>query len=213
MSVAAAKALAYKQLKQMNRSLANTSVWSGFIFLAHNFAYYQDNVLNYFELFSLPTSFSINLSGLSQTYRELQKQYHPDNFAMQDDATRLQAMQKSTEVNDAFQTLKDSCLRAQYLLKLKGMDIELEQRTLQDTEFLMQQMQWREQIESFSEDDEEEMEAFAEQIKGLVKGLEKQIEDSFHTDELAETANLIRKLKFMLKLQVELELLEEKLFD
>ena len=169
--------------------------------------------MNYFELFSLSTGFSIDKTLLSQTYRDLQKQFHPDKFAMQDDRIRLQAMQKSTEINDAFETLKDSCLRAQYILKLKGLDIELEQRTLQDTEFLIQQMEWREKIADFTEDDEDEIEDFTKEISLLVKGLEGEIEQSLASEELEATANFIRKLKFMLKLQIELGLLEEKLFD
>ncbi|WP_160063138.1 co-chaperone HscB [Psychromonas sp. L1A2] len=169
--------------------------------------------MNYFELFSLPAVFSVDKTRLSQTYRDLQKQYHPDKFAMQDDRTRLQAMQKSTEINDAFQTLKDSCLRAQYLLKLNGLDIELEQRTLQDTGFLMQQMEWREKIADFTADDEDQIEDFDKEISALVNGLETEIETALETEQLEQTANLVRKLKFMLKLQVEIELLEEKLFD
>ena len=169
--------------------------------------------MNYFELFSLPAVFSVDKTRLSQTYRDLQKQYHPDKFAMQDERTRLQAMQKSTEINDAFQTLKDSCLRAQYLLKLSGLDIELEQRTLQDTDFLMQQMVWREKIADFTADDEDEIEDFDKEVSGLVKGLEAEIETALEAEQFEQTANLVRKLKFMLKLQIELELLEEKLFD
>ena len=169
--------------------------------------------MNYFELFSLPATFSIDKAVLSQTYRDLQKKYHPDKFAMEDDSARLQAMQNSTEINDAFATLKDSCLRAQYLLKLSGLDIELEQRTLQDTEFLMQQMQWREKVAEFTEDDEDEIEVFSKQIAGFIVTLESDIEVALNNEQLETTANHVRKLKFMLKLQVELELLEEKLFD
>lgn len=169
--------------------------------------------MNYFELFSLPTAFSVDQTRLSQTYRDLQRQYHPDKFAMQNDQVRLQAMQKSTEINDAFDTLKDSCLRAQYILMLNGLDLALEQRTLQDTEFLMQQMLWREKVSEFTEDDEDEIEAFNKEISERVKGLESDIEAALNDQQLETTANFIRKLKFMLKLQVELELLEEKLFD
>ena len=169
--------------------------------------------MNYFELFSLPTSFSIDQTQLSETYRELQKQYHPDKFVMQSDAERLRAMQKSTEINDAYRTLKNNSLRAQYLLLLAGLDIALEQKTLQDTSFLMQQMEWRETISSFTEDDEDAMEEFAQNIQQQVQGLESKIAIQLQNNELEAAANSIRKLKFMLKLQVELALIEEKLFD
>jgi molecular chaperone HscB len=169
--------------------------------------------LNYFQLFSIPAQFQIDKSILANTYRELQKQYHPDKFVMLADSERLLAMQKSTEINDAYQTLKNSCLRAQYLLSLEGLDIELEQRTLQDTEFLMQQMMWREQIESFTEDDEDDIESFSENIQLQVNDLESNIEKQLQEKALQATADSIRKLKFMLKLQTEIEQLEEKLFD
>ena len=168
--------------------------------------------MNYFELFSIPATFSIDQTRLSTTYRALQKQYHPDKFVMHSDSERLTAMQKSTEINDAYQTLKNSCLRAQYLLLLAGHNIEL-QKTLQDTDFLMQQMQWREKIASFTEDDEDEIESFAENIQKQVTTLESLIASQLQTDKLEATADSVRKLKFMLKLQIELELLEEKLFD
>jgi len=132
---------------------------------------------------------------------------------MSTDSERLVAMQKSTEINDAYQTLKDSCSRAQYLLLLAGLDIALEQRTLQDTNFLMQQMMWREQIESFTEDDEDEIEAFSENIQDQVNDLESNIKNELEQKELEVVANSVRKLKFMLKLQTEIEQLEEKLFD
>ena len=169
--------------------------------------------MNYFELFSLPVSYTITLSNLSATYRDLQKQFHPDKFVMHSDAQKLVAMQKSTEINDAYQTLKDSCLRAQYILLLQGLDIELEQRTLQDVDFLMQQMQWREDIESFTENDEDAIDAFSEQTAQNIKQLENIIADQLQASDLEATANSIRKLKFMLKLQIEISLLEDKLFD
>ncbi len=169
--------------------------------------------MNYFELFSLPATFSVDQTLLSATYRELQKQYHPDKFAICSDSERLTAMQKSTEINDAYHTLKNSCLRAQYLLLLAGLDIALEQRTLQDTNFLMQQMEWRETIASFTEDDEHEIERFAENIHKQVIDLESLIESQLSLNEIEAAADSVRKLKFMLKLQIELELLEEKLFD
>ena len=169
--------------------------------------------MNYFQLFSLPAQFPIDQISISNTYRELQKQYHPDKFVLHSATVRLEAMQKSTEVNDAYQTLKNSCLRAQYLLLLSGVDIALEQRTLQDTDFLMQQMLWRESIESFTEHDEDEIEIFSANIQEPVNDLELKIEKQLQEEVLEAAADSVRKLKFMLKLQTEIEQLEEKLFD
>jgi len=161
----------------------------------------------------MPVSYSIATSELSATYRLLQKQFHPDNFVMQVDAKKRAAMQKSIEINDAYKTLKDNCLRAQYILLLHGLDIELEQRTLQDVDFLMQQMRWREEIESFTKDDFDAIEAFSNNIRQHVKALENTIEAQLKQADLQATAESIRRLKFMLKLQTELSLHEDKWLD
>ncbi|WP_094751819.1 Fe-S protein assembly co-chaperone HscB [Psychromonas sp. CD1] len=169
--------------------------------------------MNYFEIFSLVPSFSIDLVLLGNTYRNLQKQYHPDKYVMSCASKRLVAMQKSTEINDAYQTLKNNCLRAQYLLLLSGMDIELEQRTLQDTDFLIQQMLWREKVEQFRVEDEDEITDFSTMIVQQIANLENEFEMKRQQNALEESAECVRKLKFMLKLQIELDQLEEKLFD
>lgn len=166
--------------------------------------------MNYFELFSIPANYSVNQAQLSETYRSLQKECHPDNFVMHSDVEKLRAMQQSTEINYAYQTLKNNCLRAQYLLLLAGLDIDLEKKTLQDIDFLMQQMQWRETLESFTENEEDQLEAFNELISEKVTELEALIEDQLKKNQLEETANSIRKLKFMLKLHVEIESIEDK---
>ena len=152
-------------------------------------------------------------SELSATYRLLQKQFHPDNFVMRADAQKRVAMQKSTEINDAYQTLKDNCLRAQYILLLQGLDIELDRRTLQDSDFLMQQMRWREDIELFTKDDEDAIDVFSNNIQDHIKALENTIESQLQQESLQATADSIIRLKFMLKLQTELSLIEETLFD
>jgi len=131
---------------------------------------------------------------------------------MSSPSEQLAAMQKSTEINDAYQTLKDGCLRAEYLLVIGGYDIEL-QKTLQDTDFLMQQMQLRETLASFTENDEDEMALFSDDLQKKADALQSLIAAQLQAKDLPATADSIRKLKFMLKLQSELESLEEKLFD
>ena len=131
---------------------------------------------------------------------------------MESDQQRLMAIQKSTEINDAYQTLKSSCLRAEYLLQLSGYDIEL-QKTLQDSSFLMEQMELREQIALFTMDDEVEINAFSKKIDNKVNAIESLIAEAFGVNDVGKVADSIRKLKFMLKLQDEIVLLEERLFD
>ena len=57
--------------------------------------------MNYFELFGLPSQFQLDGSLLSSQFRELQKRFHPDNFASASERDRLMAVQKASEINDA----------------------------------------------------------------------------------------------------------------
>ena len=107
--------------------------------------------MNYFELFHLAPSFALDTDQLAVQYRQLQQQYHPDRYAAASEAERVQALQQASDVNAAYQTLKDPLSRAEYLLMLQGLDIRGEQQTLQDPEFLMQQLSWREELEALRE--------------------------------------------------------------
>ncbi len=171
--------------------------------------------MNYFELFGLPVSFNLELAALSNTYRELQKQFHPDKFANASERDRLLALQKASEINDAFQTLKFTIPRAEYMLSLAGVDIRAEQKTLRDPIFLMQQMEWRERVEEIGEnaDPETEIVGFEAEIKREYQALESQMVRALESQAFEDAADLVRKLKFMAKLQDELECLEESLLE
>lgn len=170
--------------------------------------------MNYFELFQIPVALKIDTAVLAVRYRELQKQYHPDNVASQSEAIKLESMQKTVEINSAYNTLKNPLSCAEYLLVLQGIDLRNEQHTVKDTAFLMEQLEWREELDNLQKQPDE---AAITRFQGRVKkefqryyqSLEQQIADS----QYAEAADTLRKLKFVRKMQDELEKLEESLFD
>ena len=98
---------------------------------------------NYFELFNLPEKFQIDSVKLQENYRSIQKEIHPDRFATSTENEKTQSMIKSTQVNDAYQTLKSTTKRAKYILSLHK---SVEKITL-PPDFLMQQMEWEEHLE------------------------------------------------------------------
>ena len=100
-----------------------------------------------FELFGVPQRFAQERSALDARWKELQREAHPDCFAAQGAAAQRVAMQWSVRINEAYQRLKDPQRRAAYLCELHGAPIRAEDNTAMPTEFLMQQMQWREDLE------------------------------------------------------------------
>jgi len=102
---------------------------------------------DYFALFGLSPAFEIDLSVLEQNYRKLQSEAHPDRFVSATPAKKLQSMQLATLANEAYQVLKKPSSRAKYILALQGIDATQETNTSMPTDFLMQQMEWRETLE------------------------------------------------------------------
>ena len=107
----------------------------------------REGTRDLYALFGLPEAYEVDLGALSRKYHALQQHLHPDRFATAGDAERRRAVQQAAEVNDAFQTLKDPLKRARHLLARAGIATEDETDTVMDPGFLMQQLEWREQLE------------------------------------------------------------------
>ncbi|KGY12582.1 cobalamin 5'-phosphate synthase [Vibrio tubiashii] len=170
--------------------------------------------MNYFELFGLPSQFMLDGSLLSSQFRELQKQFHPDNFATASERDRLMAVQKAAEINDAYQVLKNPISRAEYILSVNGVEIRGEQQTMQDPMFLMEQMELREELETIasSSDAEDALFDFSNKVSKMFKQQLAEAEQNLDQTDWQQAADRVRKLKFIAKLQNEIELVEDKLF-
>jgi molecular chaperone HscB len=102
---------------------------------------------NDFELFGVPMQFAQDKPQLDARWKELQREAHPDKFAAQGQAAQRLAMQWSVRINEAYQRLKDPLKRASYLCELHDAPINAENNTAMPSDFLMQQMEWREALE------------------------------------------------------------------
>ena len=171
--------------------------------------------MNYFELFELAPALVLEPAELATRYRTLQQRYHPDRFAAAPDAERLQALQQAAEINAAYQVLKDSLARAEYLLAVRGHDIRGEQQTLQDPEFLMQQMELREAIDEAEEasDPFAALDALAEQVKQHSRELEQAFNAHWAAKQLATAKQTMLKMRFYERLLEDIRQREERLED
>ena len=151
---------------------------------------------NYFELFNLPEKFQIDLEMLQENYRAIQKEIHPDRFATSSENEKVQSMIKSTQANDAFQTLKSPIKRAKYILSLHK---SVEKITL-PPDFLMQQMGWEEHFETI-EKNSSELTEFKSTINKKYKEYSLLISTQIdHDHNWSDAAISIDKLYFIEKL-------------
>ena len=107
---------------------------------------------NDFELFGLPQQFAQNATALDAAWKRLQAQVHPDKFSAEPATSQRLAMQWSVRLNEAYQRLKKPISRAAYLCELAGAPIQAHHNTAMPTDFLMQQMQWREALADAGQD-------------------------------------------------------------
>ncbi len=151
---------------------------------------------NYFELFSLKLNFNIDLSELELAYRQKVAEFHPDKFASGTDKEKSLALQNTSLINTAYNTLKSSLLRATYLLELEGINAFDEKDTQMNVDFLMSQVELRESLEVIESDkDEMKLDDFIENISAKIKMNIDNISAAFNSDH-AQIKNLVRELKF-----------------
>lgn len=149
-----------------------------------------------FELFGVPVQFAQDRARLDARWKELQREAHPDRFAAQGAAAQRVAMQWSVRINEAYQRLKDPLKRASYLCELHGAPINAEKNTAMPTDFLMQQMEWREALEEARNVDDLDKIALQANISGC-KQLSK-IEQSQDVERnFVAAAQQVRSLMFI----------------
>lgn len=124
---------------------------------------------NDFELFGVDRQFAQDRAALDDRWKELQREAHPDKFSAQGEAAQRVAMQWSVRINEAYQRLKDPLKRAAYLCELAGAPINAHSNTAMPSAFLMQQMEWREELDDAR--DETTLSALRENVDAAQRGL------------------------------------------
>lgn len=105
-------------------------------------------MVNYFELYDIPVSFTPDQEVVKRKYYELSRKYHPDRFTLAEGSEQAEALQMSSLNNDAFKTLKDPYKTIAYILKLNDM-LEEEEKYNLPPDFLMEMMDLNEAISEY----------------------------------------------------------------
>ena len=170
---------------------------------------------NPFALFDLPVVFQVDSALLNERYLALQKSLHPDNFSAASAQEQRLAIQKSAEINDALRILKDPIARADIIIALNtGEQENPEEKSNNDIDFLMQQMEWRETLENIeNRQDTDELTAFAQEINQIRHAILSELSTALDAQQWDIARAITDKLRFIKKLQAEIERVEETLLD
>ena len=87
---------------------------------------------NYFAQFSLPRHLNIDTAALEKAFYAQSRKLHPDRFASRPQPEQEAALAASSQLNDAYRTLRDPIARTEYLLALEGIQLEEQSRAATD---------------------------------------------------------------------------------
>jgi molecular chaperone HscB len=108
-------------------------------------------VVDYFAIFGLPRRLWIEMSALEQKFLQMSWKLHPDNFVNASEEERERSLRHSSELNDAYRTLRDPVARVEYLLSIEGARKEGEHKQQAPPELLEEVFELNESLDELRE--------------------------------------------------------------
>ena len=78
---------------------------------------------DYFSFFGFPRKLNIDVALLEQEFYRLSRKLHPDLYVVASEQEREWSLEKSSQLNDAYRTLRDPIARTEYVLRLEGVKV------------------------------------------------------------------------------------------
>ncbi len=88
--------------------------------------------LDHFAFFALPRKLNLDAGALEREFYRLSRKLHPDVYARASAREQQWSLEKSSQLNDAYRTLKDPVARTAYLLGLEGVQMEEQSKAATD---------------------------------------------------------------------------------
>lgn len=164
---------------------------------------------DYFALFEMPRQLWIEMSGLEKKFLQLSWKLHPDNFVNATEQERGLSLKRSSELNDAYRTLRDPIARVEYLLAIEGERKEGEKKQQAPPELLEEVFELNESLdelrEAKAEDGDltslkENLESAEKSFQEKLKGVDEQLQATAREWDAALQADHATRKKVMAKL-------------
>jgi len=88
--------------------------------------------VDYFAFFGLPYKLKLDTAQLERDFYALSRKLHPDINATANSSEQDWSLEKTSQLNDAYRTLKDPISRTEYLLRLQGVQLEEQSKAATD---------------------------------------------------------------------------------
>ena len=107
--------------------------------------------MDYFAIFGMPRKLWIEMGALEQKFLQMSWKLHPDNFVNASEEERELSLKRSSELNDAYRTLRDPIARVEYLLAIEGERKEGEKKQQAPPELLEEVFELNESLDELRE--------------------------------------------------------------
>jgi molecular chaperone HscB len=84
---------------------------------------------DYFSFFGLPRKLQLDEAALESEFYVLSRKLHPDIYSRASAREQAWSLEKSSQLNDAYRTLRDPISRTEYLLELEGIELVEQSKT------------------------------------------------------------------------------------
>jgi len=106
---------------------------------------------DYFAMFELPRKLWIEMGALEQKFLQLSWKLHPDNFTNAMPEEQEISLRRSSELNDAYRTLRDPVARVEYLLAIEDARVEGKNKQQAPPELLEEVFELNESLDELRE--------------------------------------------------------------
>lgn len=79
---------------------------------------------DFFSFFGLPRKLNLDEAVLEREFYALSRKLHPDVYSRASAREQEWSLEKTSQLNDAYRTLRDPISRTEYLLMLQGLNVE-----------------------------------------------------------------------------------------
>ncbi len=128
-----------------------------------------DPSLDHFARFGLARAWQLDRDALERAYLQRSRRYHPDRFVGADSSTRRAAVEHSAAVNTGYRVLRDPVARAEYLVKLGGVDLDSSDPQTgaphPDQAFLIDMIERRERLTELREAGEDALDELRDEVE------------------------------------------------
>ena len=141
------------------------------------------------------------MRALRREFLQLQARAHPD---MHPQEHKVRAEATSARINEAFKTLANPLLRAQYLLSLRGVDVANDETLkVEEPELLMMVLEAREEIEDA--EGEHDLDEPRRMNDERIAESEERLEEAFKHDDVEAAKHEAVKLRYWVNIKESLD--------